>query len=57
MPVAAAGVLLAYVFTSAVMAALVAATHAHKRQRCSWVAGTSPAMTGFAVIQAKPKQF
>ncbi len=44
------------VFTSAVMAALVAATHAHNRQGCSWVAGTSPAMTGFAVIQAKPKE-
>ena len=44
------------VFTSVVMAALVAATHAHKRQRGSWVAGTSPAMTEFALIQAKPKE-
>jgi hypothetical protein len=44
------------VFTSAVMAAPYAATHAQKRQRFSCAAGTSAAMTGFAVIQAKPKQ-
>jgi predicted XRE-type DNA-binding protein len=38
-----------------VMAALVAATHTLRLRRCSWVAGTSPAMTNLIEIHCAQK--